>query len=40
MTATYRFGDYTLSAETRKHLDRENEVMKAILADLGLIKQQ
>ena len=33
-------GDYTLSAETRKHLDRENEVMKAILADLGLIKQQ
>jgi putative tricarboxylic transport membrane protein len=33
-------GDYTLSAETRKHLDRENEVMKTILSDLGLIKQQ
>ena len=31
--------DYLLSAETRKHLDRENEVMKAILADLGLAKQ-
>jgi len=27
------------AAETRKHLDRENEVMKAILADLGLAKQ-
>ena len=33
-------GDYTLSAATRKHLDRENEVMKTILGDLGLIKQQ
>jgi putative tricarboxylic transport membrane protein len=32
-------GDYTLSAATRKHLDRENEVMKTILTDLGLIKQ-
>ncbi len=31
--------DYLLSAETRKHLDRENEVMKAILTDLGLAKQ-
>ena len=33
-------GDYTLSAATRKHLERENEVMKTILGDLGLIKQQ
>jgi len=31
--------DYLLSAETRKHLDRENEVMKVILTDLGLAKQ-
>src|SRR5262245_7353280 len=31
--------DYLLSAETRKHLDRENEVMKSILTDLGLAKQ-
>jgi len=31
--------DYLLSAETRKHLDRENEVMKGILSDLGLAKQ-
>ena len=31
--------DYLLSAETRKHLDRENEVMKAILTELGLAKQ-
>jgi len=31
--------DYTLSAATRKHLDRENEVMRTILSDLGLIKQ-
>ena len=31
--------DYLLSAETRKHLDRENEVMKTILTDLGLAKQ-
>jgi putative tricarboxylic transport membrane protein len=30
--------DYLLSAETRKHLDRENDVMKAILTDLGLAK--
>lgn len=30
---------YLLSAETRKHLDRENEVMKGILTDLGLAKQ-
>jgi putative tricarboxylic transport membrane protein len=31
--------NYLLSAETRKHLDRENEVMRAILTDLGLAKQ-
>jgi putative tricarboxylic transport membrane protein len=31
--------DYLLSAETRKHLDRENEVMRGILTDLGLAKQ-
>lgn len=31
--------DYLLSADTRKHLDRENEVMKSILTDLGLAKQ-
>jgi putative tricarboxylic transport membrane protein len=31
--------DYLLSAETRKHLDRENEVMRMILTDLGLTKQ-
>ena len=31
--------DYTLSAETRKHLDREYELMKTILTDLGLTKQ-
>ena len=31
--------DYLLSADTRKHLDRESEVMKAILTDLGLAKQ-
>jgi putative tricarboxylic transport membrane protein len=31
--------DYLLSAETRRHLDRENDVMKAILTDLGLAKQ-
>ena len=30
--------DYTLSAETRKHLDREYEVLKTILTDLGLTK--
>jgi len=30
--------DYLLSAETRKHLDRENEVMKGILTELGLAK--
>jgi putative tricarboxylic transport membrane protein len=30
--------DYLLSAETRKHLDREAEVMKTILTDLGLAK--
>jgi putative tricarboxylic transport membrane protein len=30
--------DYTLSAETRKHLDREYEVLKAVLTDLGLTK--
>jgi putative tricarboxylic transport membrane protein len=31
--------DYTLSAETRKHLDREFEVLKTVLTDLGLAKQ-
>lgn len=31
--------NYLLSAETRKHLDRENDVMRAILTDLGLAKQ-
>ena len=31
--------DYTLSAETKKHLDRENEQLKVILTDLGLTKQ-
>ncbi|HYC44697.1 MAG TPA: tripartite tricarboxylate transporter substrate binding protein [Burkholderiales bacterium] len=31
--------DYTLSADTRKHLDREHELLKVILADLGLTKQ-
>ena len=30
--------DYTLSAETRQHLDRENEILKTILTDLGLAK--
>jgi putative tricarboxylic transport membrane protein len=30
--------DYTLSAETKKHLDRESEILKSILADLGLTK--
>jgi len=31
--------EYLLSADTRKHLDRENEVMKGILTELGLAKQ-
>jgi hypothetical protein len=31
--------DYLLSAETRKHLNRENEVIKGILTELGLAKQ-
>ncbi|MGH8700925.1 MAG: tripartite tricarboxylate transporter substrate binding protein, partial [Burkholderiales bacterium] len=31
--------DYLLSAETLKHLDRENDVMKGILTELGLAKQ-
>ncbi len=31
--------DYLLSADTRKHLDRENEQLKVILTDLGLTKQ-
>jgi putative tricarboxylic transport membrane protein len=31
--------DYLLSADTRKHLDRENELLKGILSDLGLAKQ-
>ena len=29
--------DYLLSADTRKHLDRENEQLKVILSDLGLV---
>ena len=29
--------DYLLSAETRKHLDREYEQLKVILSDLGLV---
>ncbi|MBM3359520.1 MAG: tripartite tricarboxylate transporter substrate binding protein [Betaproteobacteria bacterium] len=31
--------DFLLSAETRKHLDRENELVRGILTDLGLAKQ-
>src|SRR5688572_20252926 len=31
--------DYTLSAETKKHLDREYELLKGLLTDLGLTKQ-
>lgn len=31
--------DYLLSADARKHLDRENELLSGILADLGLAKQ-
>jgi putative tricarboxylic transport membrane protein len=31
--------DYLLSAETRKHLERENELVRSILTDLGLAKQ-
>lgn len=31
--------DYLLSAETRRHLDRENEMVRGILTDLGLAKQ-
>ena len=31
--------DYLLSAKTREHLDRENDVMKGILTELGLAKQ-
>jgi tripartite-type tricarboxylate transporter receptor subunit TctC len=31
--------DYLLSADTRKHLDRENEVVKGTLTELGLAKQ-
>jgi putative tricarboxylic transport membrane protein len=31
--------DYLLSADTRKHLDREHEQLKVILTDLGLTKQ-
>ena len=30
--------DYLLSAETRKYLERENELTKGVLADLGLAK--
>ena len=30
--------DYLLSADTRRHLDRENEVMRGILTELGLAK--
>ena len=32
--------DYTLSAETRKHLDRENELLRVVLSDLGLIGEK
>jgi putative tricarboxylic transport membrane protein len=32
--------DYLLSADTRKHLDREHEILKVLLSDLGLTKQQ
>ena len=35
----YWNADYLLSAKTKEHLDKENEVMKAILTDLGLAKQ-
>ncbi|MES2561128.1 MAG: tripartite tricarboxylate transporter substrate binding protein [Pseudomonadota bacterium] len=31
--------DYLLSAETRKHLDRETQLLTGILTDLGLAKQ-
>jgi hypothetical protein len=31
--------DYLLSADTKKHLDREHEQLKVILTDLGLTKQ-
>lgn len=31
--------DYLLSAKTKEHLDKENDVMKTILTDLGLAKQ-
>jgi putative tricarboxylic transport membrane protein len=31
--------DYLLSADTRKHLDRESEQLKVILTELGLTKQ-
>lgn len=31
--------DYLLSADTRKHLDRENDLLKGLLTDLGLAKQ-
>jgi putative tricarboxylic transport membrane protein len=31
--------EYLLSAKTKEHLDKENDVMKAILTDLGLAKQ-
>lgn len=31
--------DYLLSAETRKHLERENQLLTGILTDLGLARQ-
>jgi putative tricarboxylic transport membrane protein len=31
--------DYLLSVETRKHLERENQLLTGILTDLGLAKQ-
>ena len=31
--------DFLLSAETRKHIERENELVRGILTDLGLAKQ-
>jgi putative tricarboxylic transport membrane protein len=35
----YWNADYLLSADTRRHLDRENELVRGILTDLGLAKQ-
>jgi putative tricarboxylic transport membrane protein len=35
----YWNADYLLSAETRKHLDRENQLLTGLLTELGLAKQ-